>query len=172
MNNSEFHAGDYDAVIPGVYGEPNLSSDESSREIIPLLQKLIKVIEETGALPEWTSMQAATGIKALPGAIQTAQGSFATGPIKPLVSGSAGLSQAGTSSQFPNLFDQKYKGGMSSEMLLEFLDFFQNVFVAIFIPCFHGICKLSLQKTINVHHARTLHLTSDKRNETRFPSLQ
>ena len=58
LNTSEFHAGDYDALIPGMYGEPNISSDESSREIIPLLRKLIKVIEQSGPLPEWiTGMQ-------------------------------------------------------------------------------------------------------------------
>lgn len=97
-----------------MYGEPNLSSDESSREIIPLLQKLIKVIEESGPLPEWTAIQAAFGIKALPGAVQMAQGSFASGPPNKPVSGSAAVpTQSSVSGQFPNLFDQKYKGGKS-----------------------------------------------------------
>ena len=51
LNNSTFHAGFYDSFLSGVYGEPNISSEESSLEIIPLLQKLIKVIEEKGPLP-------------------------------------------------------------------------------------------------------------------------
>ena len=63
--------------MPGVFGEPNLSSEESSREIIPLLQKLIKTIEENGPLPQWAAGQAGgVGIKANGGPIQMSQGSF------------------------------------------------------------------------------------------------
>ena len=77
MNNTEYHAGDFDANIPGVFGEPNLSSEESSREIIPLLQKLIKTIEENGPLPQWANGQAGgVGIRATGGPIQMSQGSF------------------------------------------------------------------------------------------------
>lgn len=79
-----FHAGDYDALIPGVYGEPNLSSDESSREIIPLLQRLIKVIEESGPLPEWAGamQQALGGAQGMPGAMQFGGGTFAGDPAQ------------------------------------------------------------------------------------------
>ena len=40
-------AGDYDASLSGAYGD-NISSPSSNREIIPLLEHLIKLIEENG----------------------------------------------------------------------------------------------------------------------------
>lgn len=106
LNNTEYHAGDFDANIPGVFGEPNLSSEESSREIIPLLQKLIKTIEENGPLPQWASGQASgVGIRATGGTIQMAQGNF-------------GMDSAGGASnnQYPQLLQtQSAQSGRKSE---------------------------------------------------------
>ena len=75
LNNDAYLAGDYDSIIPGVYGEPNLSSDESSREVIPLLQKLIKVIEESGPPPQLLNQ--------LPPGVQFNQGTFGVGGTSP-----------------------------------------------------------------------------------------
>ena len=81
LGNSGFHAGDYDSNIPGVYGEPSFASDESSREIIPLLTRLIKVIEDNGPLPDWAvNLQQAMGAGAgMPGAVPLTGGTFAPG---------------------------------------------------------------------------------------------
>ena len=57
-----------------MFGEPNLASEESSREIIPLLQKLIKTIEENGPLP-----QRETGGSVGINRIQMTQGNFGAG---------------------------------------------------------------------------------------------
>ena len=49
LTSSVYHAGDYDATLPGSYGD-NIATSESSRELIALLQKLIKVISENGPI--------------------------------------------------------------------------------------------------------------------------
>jgi len=119
LNNSEYHAGDYDASIPGVYGEPNLTSEESSREIIPLLQKLIKTIEENGPLPQWLGGQAGgVGIKA--SGVAVTHGTFA-GPesMRPVDR------KAGPTSQFPNLFQPSYQG----RKLINALFYFSKIYL-------------------------------------------
>ena len=70
------------------------------------MQKLIKIIADAGPLPEWTAIQAAIGIKAMPSTSYTAQGSVSFDGMKPSSS-----STRTATGQFPNLFDQKYKGG-------------------------------------------------------------
>ena len=52
-----------------------MSSDESSREVIPLLQKLIKVIEESGPPPQLLNQ--------LPPGVQFNQGTFGVGGTSP-----------------------------------------------------------------------------------------
>ena len=49
LTSSVYRAGDFDAILPGSYGD-NIPSTESSRELIPLLQKLIRIIGESGPL--------------------------------------------------------------------------------------------------------------------------
>ena len=65
LSSSTYRAGDFDANLPGAYGD-NITSPESTREITPLLQKLIKVIEEKGPIVAGHSTIATAGT---PGAI-------------------------------------------------------------------------------------------------------
>ncbi|XP_013391352.1 uncharacterized protein LOC106159584 [Lingula anatina] len=41
-------AGDYDCTLPGVYGEMDLTSSSSDRELVPLLKQLISMLESGG----------------------------------------------------------------------------------------------------------------------------
>lgn len=50
MTFSVYHAGDFDAILSGSYGDNNIATSESSRELVILLQKLIRVIGENGPL--------------------------------------------------------------------------------------------------------------------------
>ncbi|XP_070551144.1 golgin subfamily A member 6-like protein 25 isoform X1 [Ptychodera flava] len=45
LTNAAMLAGDYDATIPGVYGEDNIPSASSNKEIIPLLKQLLAMLE-------------------------------------------------------------------------------------------------------------------------------
>ena len=54
LTSSVYHAGDYDSILSGSYGD-NIAASESSRELIVLLQKLIRVIGENGPLKAFES---------------------------------------------------------------------------------------------------------------------
>ena len=41
-------AGEYDCIIPGVYGETDLTSSSSNHELVPLLKQLISLLESGG----------------------------------------------------------------------------------------------------------------------------
>ncbi|EDV28435.1 uncharacterized protein TRIADDRAFT_51343 [Trichoplax adhaerens] len=77
-------AGDYDASISGAYGD-NVSSPSSNREIIPLLEHLIKLIEENGIKQYVTTNNIVSdGMQQIPqsqGGTLTIQNMHAASPI-------------------------------------------------------------------------------------------
>ena len=68
-------AGDYDVSLPGVYGD-DLPLAETNRELVPLLQRLIKLLQE--GTPEMlnTAGQVVSG-----GFAMISGGTFTKGPV-------------------------------------------------------------------------------------------